>query len=93
MKLVENLTAFAAETSIHGLNFIAKSKTVLMQGIWFPLFTASLAYAIVQIVNEAKCKHTPHRVFWFRNDRGIIGLWKKYFLLFECRKNQGKKNF
>ena len=54
MKLVENLTAFAAETSIHGLNFIAKSKTVLMQGIWFPLFTASLAYAIVQIVNEAK---------------------------------------
>ena len=59
MKLVENLTAFAAETSIHGLNFIAKSKTVLMQGIWFPLFTASLAYAIVQIVNEAKCKHTP----------------------------------
>ena len=59
MKLVENLTAFAAETSIHGLNFIAKSKTVLMQGIWFPLFTASLAYAIVQIMNEAKCTYDP----------------------------------
>ena len=59
MKLVENLTAFAGETSIHGLNFIAKSRTVLMQSIWFSLFVASLAYAIVQIVNDAKCKYTP----------------------------------
>ena len=36
---------------------------------------------------------SSHREFWLRNGRGIIGLWKKYILLFECRQNQGKKNF
>ena len=24
---------------------------------------------------------------------GITGLWKKYILLYECKQNQGKKNF
>ena len=34
-----------------------------------------------------------HREFLLRNDKGKICLWKKYILLYECRKNQVEKNF
>ena len=56
MKLVENLAAFAGETSIHGLIYIAKSPSKAKRIAWFFLFSASLAYALTQISYEAKCK-------------------------------------
>ena len=56
MKLDENLTAFADETSIHGLNYIAKSPSKAVRIAWFCMFSASLAYALTQISYEAKCK-------------------------------------
>ena len=34
-----------------------------------------------------------HREFWFRNGIGIIGLWKRYILLYELGKNWGSRNF
>ena len=49
--------------------------------------------SILIIDKKMKGSETAHREFWLRNGRGIIGLWKKYILLFECRQNQGKKNF
>ena len=36
---------------------------------------------------------SPHCEIRLRNGKGIIGVWKKYILLYECRQNQGKKNF
>ena len=33
-----------------------------------------------------------HRENRLRNDKGIIGLWKKYILLYKCRQNQRKNN-
>ena len=56
MKLDENLTAFAGETSIHGLNYIAKSPSKAVRIAWFFIFTASLTYAFFQISYEANCK-------------------------------------
>ena len=57
MKLVENLTAFAGETSIHGLKYIAKSsssKTVRIT--WFLMFVGALMYALFEISHEVKSK-------------------------------------
>ena len=57
MKLVQNLTAFSGTTSIHGLNYIAKtSSSTKIRFAWFFLFTASLGYAIIMISYEAKGK-------------------------------------
>ena len=56
MKLKENLTAFAVETSIHGLKYIAKSPSKSVRIAWFLIFLASLSYAFFQISYEAKCK-------------------------------------
>jgi hypothetical protein len=56
MKLVENLSKFSRETSIHGLKYIAKSPSKAVRIAWFFLFSASLSYAIIQIAKEAKCK-------------------------------------
>ena len=56
MKLVENLTAFANETSIHGLIYIAKSPSKAVRIAWFFIFTAALMYAFVRISYDAKCK-------------------------------------
>ena len=58
MKLVQNLTAFSGITSIHGLNYIAKtSSSKKIRFAWFCLFTASLGYAIIMISYEAKGKN------------------------------------
>ena len=56
MKLEENLTAFASETSIHGLNYIAKAPSKAVRIAWFFIFSAALTYAFIQISYEAKCK-------------------------------------
>ena len=40
-----------------------------------------------------KMEIVSHREIRLRNGKGIIGLWKKYILLYKCRQNQGKKNF
>ena len=34
-----------------------------------------------------------HSEIRLRNGKGIIGLWKKYILLYKCRQNQLRKNF
>ena len=55
MKLVENLTAFAQESSIHGINFIAKpSYSNAVRITWFLLFMGALSYAVIQISYEAE---------------------------------------
>ena len=56
MKLVEELSIFCRETSIHGLRYIAKSPSKAVRIAWIFLFSASLTYAIIQIAQEAKCK-------------------------------------
>ena len=58
MKLAENLTYFAENTSIHGLVQIAKaSSSVQKRLIWLVIFVLSMIYAGTQIAEEAKCKH------------------------------------
>ena len=55
MKLVENLTAFAQESSIHGINFIAKpSYSNVVHITWFALFMGALSYAVIEISYEAE---------------------------------------
>ena len=57
MKLFENLTNFANNTSIHGLVYIAKkSSSATKQITWFVLFLLSMIYAGNQIAEEVKCK-------------------------------------
>ena len=34
-----------------------------------------------------------HREIRLSNGKGIIGLWKKYILLYKCRQNQEKRIF
>ena len=64
MKLAENLAAFASETSIHGLNYIAKpSSSRAVRITWFFLFMGALMYALVQISDEVKCKFVYRAVF------------------------------
>ena len=58
MKIVENITKFAKETSIHGFVHMANSTSTKAKRItWFLLFMSSLIYAGVQISEEAKCKN------------------------------------
>ena len=58
MKLAENLTYFAENTSIHGLVQIAKKSSSMQKRlIWFVIFVLSMIYAGTQIAEEAKCKH------------------------------------
>ena len=58
MKLDDNLIAFASETSIHGLNYIAKtSSSKAIRLTWFLLFMGALVYALAQISDEVQCKH------------------------------------
>ena len=55
MKLVENLIAFGQESSIHGLNFIAKrSYSNVVRITWLGLFMGALSYAVIQISYEAE---------------------------------------
>ena len=55
MKLVENLIAFGQESSIHGINFIAKpSYSNAVRITWFGLFMGALSYAVIQISYEAE---------------------------------------
>ena len=55
MKLVENLTAFAQESSIHGINIIAnRSYSNVVRITWFALFMGALSYAVIQISYEAE---------------------------------------
>ena len=57
MKLIENLTHFANNTSIHGLVQIAKKSSSKAKRItWFVIFILSMIYAGTQIAEEAKCK-------------------------------------
>ena len=57
MKLFENLTHFANNTSIHGLVYIAKKSSSAAKRItWFVLFLLSMIYAGNQIAEEVKCK-------------------------------------
>ena len=58
MKLIENLTHFSNNTSIHGLVHIAKKSSSKAKRItWFVIFILSMIYAGTQIAEEAKCKH------------------------------------
>ena len=58
MKLAENLTYFAENTSIHGLVQIAKKSSSMQKRlIWLVIFVLSMIYAGTQIAEEAKCKH------------------------------------
>ena len=52
MRLVESLTQFADHSSIHGLNYIAKSPSKTERIIWFILFTIALFYAAQQISED-----------------------------------------
>ena len=55
MKLVENLKAFAQESSIHGIKFIANpTYSNFVRITWFALFMGALSYAVVQISYEAE---------------------------------------
>ena len=57
MKLVENLTSFCSETSIHGLKYIAKSSSSNSVRItWFILYMGALMYGLVEISLEVKSK-------------------------------------
>ena len=57
MKLVENLTNFSENTSLHGLKFIGKrTSSTNIRLTWLFLFFASLLYAIMMISYEAKGK-------------------------------------
>ena len=57
MKLVENLTTFSENTSLHGLKFIGKrTSTANIRLTWLFLFFGSLFYAIMMISYEAKGK-------------------------------------
>ena len=57
MKLVENLRAFALESSIHGISFVAKrSYSNVVRITWFGLFMAAITYAVIQISYEAEGK-------------------------------------
>ena len=69
MKLVDELSQFARDSSIHGLNYIAKSGSSSRVRIaWFLLFTGSMIYAGVQIADEAKGKKI--RVFFLMYSGG-----------------------
>ena len=58
MKLVDNLTGFANNTSIHGLVQIAKKSSSNAKRIaWFIIFVLSMVYAGFQIAAEVKCKY------------------------------------
>ena len=55
MKLVENLTSFAQESSIHGINLIANRKySNVVRITWFGLFMGAISYAVIQISYEAE---------------------------------------
>ena len=56
MKLVESLTKFSNNTSIHGLVFIANSRSIAKKITWLFLFVLSLMYAGFQIASEAHGK-------------------------------------
>ena len=59
MGVVETLTQFSQETSIHGLAFVGrKSSSKGKRWAWMALFVATLVYAFVQIKYLSKCKST-----------------------------------
>ena len=60
MRLIDSLTQFADESSIHALNFIAKSPSKRARIIWFLLFTAALIYAGLQIAEEFNGENFLH---------------------------------
>ena len=80
MRLVENLTKFANITSIHGLVFIANSRSTVKKITWFLLFVSSLIYAGFQIASEAHGKILClKRIF-------IFTIFLKTYLFSEWRK-------
>ena len=56
MSLLDSLTKFADESSIHGLNYVAKSPSKTARIVWFILFTGALIYAGLQIGEEFRGK-------------------------------------
>ena len=59
MGVMEKLSEFAEETSVHGLAFIGQtSASKAKRGAWMCLFLASLVYAVIQIKHLAECKFT-----------------------------------
>ena len=69
MKLFENLTDFANNTSIHGLVYIAKKSSPASKRItWFVLFLLSMIYAGNQIAEEVKCKFMNQYVHYTKCD-------------------------
>ena len=57
MRLVEELSDFANNSSIHGLNYIVKSSSsTLVRITWFILFTSAMIYAGLRISNEFRGK-------------------------------------
>ena len=58
MKLLDNLTHFANNTSIHGLVHIAKKSSSTAKRIaWLIIFILSMLYAGIQIGFEIECKY------------------------------------
>ena len=57
MVLVEKLTQFAGETTIHGIGYIAQSSSSLTKRmLWLFLLTGALTYAGLQIKSVVECK-------------------------------------
>ena len=57
MVLVEKLSQFAKETTVHGIGYIAKSTLSLKKRmLWLFLLTAALTYAGLQIKSVVECK-------------------------------------
>ena len=57
MVLVEKLSHFAKETTVHGIGYIAKSTSSLKKRmLWLFLLTAALTYAGLQIKSVVECK-------------------------------------
>ena len=58
MVLVEKLSHFAKETTVHGIGYIAKSTSSLKKRmLWLFLLTAALTYAGLQIKSVVGCKY------------------------------------
>ena len=59
MGVVDTLTHFSQETSIHGLAYVGKkSSSKGKRWTWMGLFIGSLIYAFVQIKYLSQCKST-----------------------------------
>ena len=64
MVLVEKVTQFTEDTSVHGISYFGQSNSTIKRRIlWLFLFIGAITYAGLQIQAAVKCKtyfHTYH---------------------------------